>query len=1256
MKARLTFLLLAILMACNLSATSVWTGSSSMWTKGSGTEQDPYLIETAEHLAYLSEMVSAGISNFSNIHFKQMTDLDLNNLAWTPIGTSSSYPFSGNYDGGGCIIKNIYITSANDITCCSLFGYSNNASFKNIIISSISFENNDCNCAAGIIASLNASTIYNCQNNSNITVGAQTVGGIVGGSSGQCIVSKCVNKGDITVLSTTYTVVGGIMGSYAGSHSTLDITESYNNGEIYASGANTSCYAAGILGGGGHTCTITINKCYNSRKIRSGSLTKSIGSGIYSGIANVDISYCYSIGDIEVNVGSGSTAKAYSGGIAYNCKSISNSYYAGSLFGSRLNSASWFYSLSETATITNSYFLSTCGGLNGSGGTSKTLTSMKSASFPVLLNGSGASIFYQDLYGINDGYPIFEWQLPKYTITTSGDNGVVTGGGTYSASTQATLTATPDAGYYFVQWNDGNTDNPRVVTVSDDATYTATFYPKRYKIYFNAINGIIPNTGNMASKSSWYSTYLSEDQLTGYVEVIYKESAFSQMVNDCPYRSGYNFDGWYTHPIYGEKVYDNEGHCVHGTYWDSDDYWLGMSDLKLFAHWTIKPRVLFNNNYPASNHTNLFIGGDFSAYGVDLMHNRANGATTMSGTQTREISSVLVYPLENVPVDSAVSIKVYNILGSKSVSSGCGVVELVNRYKESSSPRQHLDFRLEDTSIKCKTILDGYNYLALWFYYEGDTISYSNYAFNICVEMADDLDSISAPSGFFINNGDAYGDLPIPTRLGYSFNGWYTNKDSGELITNSTIANIENAQVLYAHWSANKYTVTFDPNKGSVLTTSKQVTYDSTYGVLPIPSRKGNNFIGWYTEADGGIQITENTIVRLLADQTLYAHWEEKTYSVTAIANNDTYGTVSGSGTYAINSLVTLTAIANEHYHFVKWSDGNINATRNIAVTKDTSFIANFAKDQFTISASGTNGTFTGTGTYDYGTQITLTAVPYAHYHFVQWGDGNTNASRSITITENKTFTAVFAIDQFDIAVSAVNGNVTGGGTYDYGKQVVLTVTPNTYMQFVSWSDGNTTNPRIITVTANATYAATCSAIQYTITAKPLNATMGSVSGSGTYDAGSEVYLIATPNIGYEFTEWADGVKTNPRLITVTKTTQYVAKFAAKQFTVTVLSCDDTMGSVTGSGPYAYNTSATLTATANEGYSFQSWDDGNSDNPRTLLVTEDVTLIATFVSGQSTDVDIINSNIESLHKVLKNGQLYILRDGKTYNAQGGEVK
>lgn len=127
-----------------------------------------------------------------------------------------------------------------------------------------------------------------------------------------------------------------------------------------------------------------------------------------------------------------------------------------------------------------------------------------------------------------------------------------------------------------------------------------------------------------------------------------------------------------------------------------------------------------------------------------------------------------------------------------------------------------------------------------------------------------------------VTYNSTYGTLPTPTRKGYNFDGWYTAKTGGSKIVSSTMVGSSAGSTLYAHWKANQYTVTFDPNGGTVSTTSKTVTYGETYAsprVLPEPTYPGHTFDGWYTEKTDGTRVTEDTVVTATKDHTLYARW-----------------------------------------------------------------------------------------------------------------------------------------------------------------------------------------------------------------------------------------------------------------------------------------------------------------------------------------------------------------------------------------------
>ena len=126
-----------------------------------------------------------------------------------------------------------------------------------------------------------------------------------------------------------------------------------------------------------------------------------------------------------------------------------------------------------------------------------------------------------------------------------------------------------------------------------------------------------------------------------------------------------------------------------------------------------------------------------------------------------------------------------------------------------------------------------------------------------------------------VTMGNAYGKLPTTTKKGYTFAGWYTAKSGGTKITSTSPFSAAKNQTLYAHWNAKLFTVKLKPQKGTVTPTSIRVTYNSTYKILPTPTRPGYTFLGWYTKASGGIKIKNSTKVTILKTQTLYAHWKK---------------------------------------------------------------------------------------------------------------------------------------------------------------------------------------------------------------------------------------------------------------------------------------------------------------------------------------------------------------------------------------------
>jgi uncharacterized repeat protein (TIGR02543 family) len=133
-----------------------------------------------------------------------------------------------------------------------------------------------------------------------------------------------------------------------------------------------------------------------------------------------------------------------------------------------------------------------------------------------------------------------------------------------------------------------------------------------------------------------------------------------------------------------------------------------------------------------------------------------------------------------------------------------------------------------------------------------------------------------SPNSKRLSVGQNYGDLPTPERVGYSFEGWYTDAINGSEVHSSAYLNLKKNVTIYAHWKAAEYNVTFDGNGGTSNQTSTNVTFGEAYGALPGATRSMYDFAGWFTESVGGIQVKAASVVEIGSNHTLYAHWTLK--------------------------------------------------------------------------------------------------------------------------------------------------------------------------------------------------------------------------------------------------------------------------------------------------------------------------------------------------------------------------------------------
>ena len=280
-------------------------------------------------------------------------------------------------------------------------------------------------------------------------------------------------------------------------------------------------------------------------------------------------------------------------------------------------------------------------------------------------------------------------------------------------------------------------------------------------------------------------------------------------------------------------------------------------------------------------------------------------------------------------------------------------------------------------------------------------------------------------------------------KTGYTFDGWRTEDGTLTFKNGEKVQNLASSGTitLYAVWTINKYTMSFDGNEGDVVVTAITKDYDSLVDKPTDPSRTGYLFTGWYTnDACQGDAITWPTKMPA-GDVTYYAGWEPITYKV-VFDSNDGQGTMESMNfTYDEAQNLPENLFTKEGYKFIGWQYEDVQyddleAVKNLT-DKQGETVTLTARWQilpFTMTFAQNNGQSNIVKTQDYNSAITPPANPYRDgYRFDGWYDNAEIAGTPVTLPStmpavDKTYYAgwtsylellhAIPVDSFDDAVA----------------------------------------------------------------------------------------------------------------------------------------------------------------------------------------------------------------------------------------------
>lgn len=417
-----------------------------------------------------------------------------------------------------------------------------------------------------------------------------------------------------------------------------------------------------------------------------------------------------------------------------------------------------------------------------------------------------------------------------------------------------------------------------------------------------------------------------------------------------------------------------------------------------------------------------------------------------------------------------------------------------------------------------------------------------------------------------VYHSDSYGMLPTPTKVGFSFKGWYTSSSGGSRVSESTTVTMTTAHTLFAQWESQQYSVQWSGGSGyliSVSRTSSPYAGAST-GSLSNGSTVyyGDNLKVTYTAENGftltstgtdsitvNSNITSSSIWAKASPREFSASWNTgRGYSITVKRTSSPYanasiGSISNGGTVYYGDSLSISYSADTGYSLTSTGASSLTVSGNIG---SGDIYANASIKQYSVSwntgggysitvkrtsspyASASMGSISNGSTVYYGDSLSISYSADAGYTLTSTG------AQSVTVSGDVTSSTIYAsvrADSYTYNIKYVSSNGTSLGsssaTYNYGTTNTITpksisgyITPSS--QTIKWDSAGaktitfTYTPSSVgsSSTGSNVYSESGSRLSYTATVECISRTSTSaqisitltatLTGTGAYNTYSQ--------------------------------------------------------------------------------------------------------------------------------------------------------